>query len=57
MARWTLANGNLLTIAINLGKESASFTDPETVFYDTASDRRPGTLPAESLVAGLDRPL
>ena len=57
MARWTLANGSLLTIAINLGKESASFTDPETVFYDTASDRRPGTLPAESLVAGLDRPL
>lgn len=57
VARWTLTNGSLLTIAINLGKENASFTDPETVFYDTTSDRRPGTLPAESLVAGLDRPL
>jgi len=57
VARWTLANSSLLTIAINLGKEAAKFTDPETVFYETVLNRHPGHLPAGSLVAGLDRPL
>ncbi|EHH68766.1 malto-oligosyltrehalose trehalohydrolase [Gluconobacter morbifer] len=57
LAQWTLANGTLLSVAINFGDETLPIAEPTSILYETVPDRVTGTLPPRSFMAGLDRPI
>ncbi|MBS1037973.1 malto-oligosyltrehalose trehalohydrolase [Gluconobacter cerinus] len=55
IASWTLGDGSLLTIAVNLGTDTVSLLEPENIFYETSPKRASQTLPPGTLVAALGR--
>ncbi|MGY8606860.1 malto-oligosyltrehalose trehalohydrolase [Gluconobacter cerinus] len=55
IASWTLEDGSLLTIAVNLGTDTVSLPEPENIFYETRPKRASQTLPPGTLVAALGR--
>ncbi|MFT9297045.1 MAG: DUF3459 domain-containing protein, partial [Gluconobacter sp.] len=55
VAYWTLGDGSLLTLAVNLGPDTVSVPEPEHIFYETSPKRASQTLPPGTLVAALGR--
>ena len=56
LARWTLDDGTILSIALNLSEhETCKIDEPETLLYSSAARRAVEELPPGSLVAGLEK--
>lgn len=52
-AHWYLDNRKLLTISINLSDKKYKITEPHDLIYTLPDTRRPGTLPAFSVVVSM----